>query len=153
MKKLIAAAAVLAVAATPAAFAKGKPEDPGSKGKGHSKPAKAKNVVLKGVVVSVDATSGAVTVTVNKATKHGRFLKGTDAAFTATKVNVADTNGDGAATTADLVAGDKVVIQAKLASDATAPYAARKIVDQTHPKVDDDDAAEAETETEAPPVS
>lgn len=141
MKKLIAAAAVLAVAATPAAFAKGKPEDPGSKGKSHTKPAKAKNVVFKGIVVSYDATSGAVTVTIGKATKHGRSLVGTDAAFTATKVNVADTNGDGALTTADLAAGDKVVIQAKLAQDAVAPYAARKIVDQTHPKADDAEAA------------
>lgn len=155
MKKLVAAAAVLAVAATPAAFAKGKPEDAGSKGKGHTKPAKAakpKNVVFKGVVVSYDATSGAVTVTINKATKHGRSLVGTDAAFTATKVNVADTNADGVTNTADLVAGDKVVIQVKMAPDAAAPYAARKIVDQTNPPAEDADEDEVAPVAPAPVV-
>jgi hypothetical protein len=140
----LTAVAVLALACAPAAFAKGKPEDPGSNGKGHSKPAKAKNVVLKGVVVSYDAGSGAVTVTVNKATKFGRSLVGTDAAFIAVKVNVADTNGDGALTTADLVAGDKVVVQARIAKDGVAPYAARRIVDQTHPKASHDDASQTE---------
>lgn len=149
--RIIAAAAALALAVTPAALAK---KDGESKGKGKDKSAlkgqngkghgKGKNVVLKGTVVSVDE-AGAVTVTVAKATKHGRSLVGTDAVFTATKVNVADVNLDGAFTTADLQTGDKVVVQLRLKSDSTAPYAARHIVDQTNPKPEDSEEAEAET--------
>jgi hypothetical protein len=129
LNRTLAAAAALAVAAAPAALAKGKPEDPGSKGKGKAKP---HNVVLKGVVVSSDATT--VTVTVRKATKWGKALVGTDAAFTATRVRVADVNGDGAMNTLDLAAGDTVVVQARIAKDDVAPYKARKVVDQTHPE-------------------
>jgi hypothetical protein len=135
----LAAAAALAVALAPVAFAKGKPEDPGSTGKAHAKP---KNVVFKGVVVSSDATT--VTVTVRKATKHGRALVGTDVAFTAAKVKVADTNGDGVRNTADIAAGDRVVVQARIAKDSVAPYAARKVVDQTRPKSSPGDEDEAE---------
>ena len=100
--RITVAAAALALAATPAALAKGKPEDPGSqggapttkpdKGKGKTKP---KNVVLKGTVVSADAAAGTVTVHVVKATKWGKSLVDTDAAFTVTKINAADSDGDG----------------------------------------------------------
>jgi hypothetical protein len=154
--RILAAAAALAVAAAPAALAKKGGDDVAkggpkadkvdkSKGKGKAKP---KNVVLKGVVVSSDATT--VTVAVAKATKHGKALVGTDALFTLSKIHVADTNGDGAIDGTDLVAGDKVVVQARIAKDAVAPYAARKVVDQTHPKPDDED--EQETGTEAAPA-
>ena len=151
--RITVAAAALALAATPGALAKGKPEDPGSqgtgkpdtgasqhpeKGKGNGK-AKPKNVVLKGTVVSSDATGGTVTVHVVKATKWGKSLVDTDAAFTVTKINAADSNGDGSVTVADLMAGDKVVVQARIAKDDAAPYKARKVVDQTHPKSSDDD--------------
>ena len=136
--RILAGAATLALALTPAALAK-KPEDPGSKGKG--KAPKAKSVSLKGVVVSSDATT--VTVTVKKANKAGRSMVGTDVQFTVTKINVADTNGDGAMNALDLVAGDRVHVQAKIAKDAVAPYEARKVVDQTNPAPD-------EVEAEAP---
>ena len=76
--------------------------------------------MLKGTVVSSDATAGTVTVHVVKATKWGKSLVDTDAAFTVTKINAGDSNGDGSVTVADLMAGDKVV-------------------DQTHPKSSDDD--------------
>ena len=141
--RILAGAATLALALTPVAFAK-KPEDPGSKGKGKEKAPKAKSVSLKGVVVSADATS--VIVTVAKANKAGRSLVGTDVQFTVTKVNVADTNGDGAMNALDFVAGDKVHVQAKLAKDAVAPYAARKVVNQTHPAPDEDEAEAPEQE-------
>lgn len=150
--RIIAAAATLALAATPVAFAKsgenhGKGTEKsalkGQNGKGH---AKGKNAVLKGTVVSVDLTTGVVTVDVTKATKHGKVLIGTNA-FTATKVNVADTNADGVMNTLDMVAGDKVVIQLRLKADSASPYAARKIVDQTNPKPE-----EAEEAEEAPVV-
>ena len=35
--------------------------------------------------------------------------------------------------------GDKVVVQARIAKTDTAPYSARRLVDQTHPPVADDD--------------
>jgi hypothetical protein len=148
LTKITSAAAVLALAVTPAALAKGKPEDPGSQGKGKSEQAhgkgkvKPKNVVLKGTVVSSDAAAGTVTVHVAKATKWGRSLVGTDAAFTVVKINAADNDGDGSVTVADLLAGDKVVVQARIAKDDVAPYKARKVVDQTHPKPSDDDEGE-----------
>jgi hypothetical protein len=148
--RIIAAAATLALAVTPAALAK--QADRGSappaahhgKAKGKAKP---RNVVLKGVVVSSDATT--VTVTVTKATRHGRSLVGTDAVFTVARVNVADTNADGAMNSLDLVAGDKVVVQARIGRDDVAPYRARKVVDQTHPRPSES----TETETAGAPAS
>lgn len=130
MKKLIAAAAVLAVAATPAAFAKGKPEDPGSKGKGHTKPAKtkkAKNVVAHGTIASIDGDQ--VTVTVTKANKHGRDMP--TLTITAVKFSVADVNSDGAANLADFAVGDEVVAHSK----------GGKLISKSHPEVDEDEAA------------
>jgi hypothetical protein len=141
--RIIAGAATLALALTPTALAN-KPEDPGSKDKGKDKAPKAKSVSLKGVVVSADATT--VTITVKKANRAGRWLVGDDARFTVTRVNVADTNGDGATNALDFVAGDKVHVQAKLAKDAVAPYAARKVVNQTHPAPDEDETEPAEQE-------
>jgi len=154
LNKLSIAAAALALAATPAALAKNggggndgthgnkpatNPSD--SKGKGKAKP---KNAVLKGVVVSSDATT--VTVTIKKATKYGRFLVGTDAQFTVAKVAAGDVNGDGVVNTLDLAAGDNVVVQARIAKTDTAPYNARRVVDQTHPK----DSSGDNQENEAP---
>src|SRR4051794_16200970 len=145
--KLTIAATALALAATPAALAKqggggndgthgGPPASNPSDSKGKRK-AKPKNVVLKGIVVSSDATT--VTVAVKKATKWGRFLVGTDAQFTVARVAAGDVNGDGAVDTLDLAAGDRVVVQARIAKTDTAPYKARRVVDQTHPKTSDDD--------------
>ena len=156
--RIIAAAATLALAATPVAFAKqsedhsGKGKEKsalkGQNGKGHGK---GKNAVLKGTVVSVDAATGVVTVNVTKATKHGKTLVGVNE-FTATKVNVADTNGDGVMNTADMAVDDKVVIQLRLKADSASPYAARKIVDQTNPKPEVDEVEETEEAPVAPVV-
>jgi len=143
-KKLTIAVVALSTAvAAPAVVAKpgggpgGPPADHPGKAKGKAKP---KNVVLKGLVVSSDATT--VTVTVKKATKWGRSLVGTDAQFTVAKVVAADVNGDGKTDTLDLTAGDKVVVQARIAKTDTAPFKARRVVDQTHPRVSDDDAGD-----------
>jgi hypothetical protein len=133
----IAAAALSLAAAAPAVATK--PDDPGSKGKAKGN-AKAKNVVLKGLVVSSDATT--VTVTVKKATKWGRALRDTDVQFTVAKVVAADTNADGKVDTLDLAAGDKVVVQARIGKTDVAPFAARRVVDQTHPKEADEDAGD-----------
>ena len=136
--RIVAAAATLALAATPVALAK--------QGEDHSGKGKEKSA-LKGTVVSSDADG--VVVMVTKANKHGRHLVGTEQTFTATKVNVADTNGDLAYTTDDIADGDKVVVQVRIAKDATAPYAARHIVDQTNPKPEDEEVEEAEEAEEA----
>lgn len=105
-----------------------------------AKPAKTSTYVFKGVW-HVDGT---VTVSGGNAkVRKGGFV-GETVAFdvTAAKLKVADTDGDGAVTAGDLAEGDKVVVQAKLPrGDAgEAPYAARKVVDQTHPAESDDDA-------------
>src|SRR5215213_11446904 len=88
-----------------AAFAKDKPVKPAH---GKSKPA---NYVFKGVWHA----DGTVTVSGGNArVRKGGFV-GQVVGFdlTAAKLNVADTNADAAATAADLVEGDKVVVKAR----------------------------------------
>jgi ABC-type uncharacterized transport system ATPase subunit len=127
-KHFAALAAVAALAAPTAATAKSDhAASHESHGKGH---AKAKNAVLKGAVVSVDAAAGSVVLHVDKANKWGRSLKGTDVTFTVAAVKrlgVRDTNGDGKRDLADVKAGDKAQAQAKVAKDAPQPFAARKL--------------------------
>jgi hypothetical protein len=54
--------------------------------------------------------------------------------LTSAELRVADTNGDGVITVADLLEGDKVVVKAKLPRDpGPQPFLARMVVDQTHP--------------------
>jgi hypothetical protein len=57
--------------------------------------------------------------------------------LSAAKLRAADTNADGAITAADLLEGDKVVVKARLprTDPGTGPFAARMLVDQTHPAV------------------
>lgn len=59
--------------------------------------------------------------------------------FSAARVIVADTDGDGKATAADLAAGDRVLVQARLPRRApgTGLHPARKVVDQTNPPVEE----------------
>ena len=140
-KPLAALAAVAALAAPTAAVAK-KPESAAGKGKGQ---AKAKNAVVKGSVVSVDAAAGSVVLHVDKGNKWGRSLKGTDVTFTVSsvkKLNVPDRNADGKRDLADVLAGDKAQAHAKFAKDAPQPFAAR------HFKVYVPDTDETETETD-----
>jgi hypothetical protein len=127
--RILAAAAVAALAVTPAALAKKGEDNPG---KGHGP--KAKNVVVKGVVKSVDGATLVVTVPAPKGKGQAKKPSG-DVTFTlgeTTKLTVADTDGDGAITSADLAVGDKVVVQARGAD-------VRHVVDQTHPPVADDE--------------
>jgi hypothetical protein len=88
------------------------------------------------------ADSGTVDVT--KGNKHVRNagLVGTSVSFdfSAAKISVGDTNGDGAADLADVAAGDKVVVKMKApkSDPGEQPFAARQLVDQTHPAADSD---------------
>lgn len=146
LHRIVAVAGAAALLVPAAVSAKGKPEDPGSKGKGKSKPA---TFVFKGTWNDADST---VAVTAGNAKVRKGDFRGTDVSFdfAAAKVKVADTNGDGVANADDFVDGDKLVIQAKLPrnSSGPGPYAARKAVDQTHPVVEED---EAEVEPEVTP--
>lgn len=109
----------------------GKPEGVGQ-GNGVG-PAKGVAYVFKGTY------AGASVVSVKKGNAHVRKagLVDTDVTFdlSATKLRVDDTNGDSAVTIDDIAVGDKVVVKAKLpkGDPGVAPYAARHLVDQTHP--------------------
>jgi hypothetical protein len=83
---------------------------------------------------------GTVTVSGGNARVRKGGLIGETLTFTleTAKLRVADTNGDGAVDVTDIVAGDKVVVQARLprTEPGEGPFAARKLVDQTHPQVE-----------------
>jgi len=114
--------------------------------------AKAKNAQFKGTVVSVDAATGTVTVTVLKASKHGRAFKGQDVAFTTAgvkKIKVADTNADGKRDLLDVKPGDRAHVGARIAKDAAAPLAARKFHAKA-PGAEEQEDAPAPAPTPAP---
>ena len=119
------------------------------KAKGKSKP---QTYVFKGTAVSA-GTADSLVVKVSGGNSRGKKLKGSDVTFSlaGAKLNVADTNGDGKMDGADVKAGDKLVVQAKLAKDAAQPFAARKVVDQTNPKPEEQ-AAPAPSPAPAPPA-
>ena len=133
------AAAALGAAALlipSAALAKDKPAKSGK-----SKPA---TYVFKGVW----HTGGTVTVGHGNArVRKGGFV-GQVVGFdlTAAKLSAADTNADGAVDATDLVEGDKVVVKARLprTEPGSGPFAATRLVDQTHPAVEEADDAEVE---------
>jgi len=132
----------VAAAVIPAAVSDAKtPESPEAK----THKTHAVTYVFKG-------TFSAGMVTVTKGNKHVKRagLVGTEVAFdfSETRVKVADTNGDGTRELADVSDGDKVVVKARLPRKApgSGPFAARKLVDQTHvanARDDDEDADEA----------
>jgi hypothetical protein len=146
--KPLAVLAAIAALGVPATAAADKPADAGTKGsakqelkvKGHAdkgktektkKAKKAKNAVFKGTVVSADATT--VTVHVDKTSRWGRAFKGQDVTFTVAGLKKPVT----------AVAGDLVLVQARVAKDAVAPLAAHKLKKLT-PKAGEDDEGEDE---------
>ena len=152
-KTALAVAAVTAIA-FPAAALADKGGVPNEHSAGHGNPHATETVSThgngvgpaKGVSYVFKGTyAGAGVVTVAKGNAHVRKadLVGTDVAFdlSATKLSVADTNGDEAVTADDIVAGDKVVVKAKLpkGDPGAAPYAARHLVDQTNPAEEDEE--------------
>ena len=127
-KLALVLASVAAVAAPTAAVAK--------PGNGHG-PAKGVSYVFKGTY----AGDGVVSVEKGNARVRKNDFVGTDVTFdlSATKLTVADTNGDTVVTVDDVVVGDKVVVKAKLpkGDPGDGPYAARHLVDQTNPPVEE----------------
>ena len=138
--------AVLALAAAPAALA-ARPDDPGSQGHGHGQGGAHGKGATKGVTYVFKGTySGAGSVDVDHGNAHARKagLVGGSVSFdlSAAKLVVADTVPDGVLTADDVVAGDRVVVKARLPrkDPADQPYAARQLVDQTHTPVSDTDS-------------
>jgi hypothetical protein len=78
------------------------------------------------------------TVNVVEGNRHARRagLVGQTVAFdlSGARIRVADVNSDGLRTAADLQDGDTVVVKARLPrrTPGSAPFAARKVVDQSH---------------------
>jgi hypothetical protein len=146
IKRGLAVGAIGALAAVPTAVAQppegvgkppegvGKPADPGSQGKGH---AKGKSNGVTYVFKGTYAGAGAVDVVKGNAHVTRANLDGTTVTFDLTnaKFSVADTNADTVVDVNDVVAGDKVVVKSKLPrkDPGAQPFAARQLVDQTHP--------------------
>jgi hypothetical protein len=124
----------------------GKPVSAGEKKAEHKAAKKAHKVtyVFKGTFNLADSS-----VTVTKGNKHVRRagFVGEKVVFdlTAARIVVADTNADGKRDAADVKDGDKVLVQARLPrrEPGAAPFAARKLVDQSHKK----DKGEAKPES------
>jgi hypothetical protein len=135
-----------------------------------NKAVKAKTFVFKG------AYKGAGVVTVakgNSRVRKGGYV-GQDVTFdmSSAKLVVADTDGVPGVTVDDLQVGDELLVQARLprgtkapvvtdetadaatdteeAEEAPSAIKARKVVDKTHPPVEDDDADEDKDDDEAP---
>jgi hypothetical protein len=134
--RLKAAGATAAIALMTASLAGAKPhEDNPGHGHGHGNGHGPKGVayVFKGTYV--DAT----TVDVAKGNKHvrsaGLVVPAVQFDFSGAKVSVGDVNGDGTADLADVAAGDRVVVKLKApkGDPGAQPFAARRLVDQTHP--------------------
>ena len=142
IQRALALGAIGALAAVPAALAqppegKGKPESPGSQGKGNGK-TKSVMYVFKGTY------AGAGSVEVKKGNAHVKRaeLKGTTVNFDLTNAtfSVADTTGDGVSDARDVVVGDKVVVKSRLPrkDPGSQPFKAKQLVDQTQPAADAD---------------
>ena len=146
-RQLIAAAGALALAVPGAALAKpgnghghGQGDGQGNAPPRNTAPVQgqgqgqhAVSYVFKGTWSAAD---GSVEVTSGNAhVRKGGFVgQAVEFDLTGAKLVVADTNGDGSRTAADLKDGDRVLVVARLPrkSPGSAPYKARLLVDQSH---------------------
>jgi len=115
---------------------KGKDDPKGHKGKGDAH----KAWVFRGTY-NADGTVR-VTSGNSRVRRANPALVGTDVAFdySAARFSVADTNNDSAENKDDLQPGDRVVVKARRNADGT--FKARKVVDRTHPKQDENEQPE-----------
>lgn len=136
IRRAAAIGAVLALGAAPGALAV-KPADPGSQGQGHGKAKNGGKGTVSYVFKGAYQLDGQVAV--DKGNAHARKAGLVDAIvsfdLSQAKVVVGDVNGDGSKDVNDLSAGDRVVVKARLPrkDPGDQPYAARQVVDQTHP--------------------
>ena len=152
-KRIVVAALAAAALAVPAAAG----AQPGTgNGKGHEKkqrvgengkkPRKV-TFVFKGTFTApgtIDVVAG------NAHARRGGFVgEAVTFDFDGAKAVVADTNGDQTLDVTDVTDGDRVLVQARIArgtefdADAEA-LVARKLVDKTHPPLEDDAGSEIE---------
>jgi hypothetical protein len=145
-QRIITAVVAAAALAVPTA-AVAKPDH----GKHHEKHAAKSHGKTKKVmfVFKGTFTAGAVDVTSGNAhVRKGGFVgQSVTFDFADAKIRAADTNGDQQVDVTDVKDGDKVLVQARVArrttfADVTDAIPARKLVDKTNPRVDDDDPAE-----------
>ena len=170
LKRSIAALSVAALVACPAAATaksgnggsskapdKGAKTDDakGGKAKKPKKP-KVKTYEFKGVVSAV--ADGQVLVAVQGGNSRAKAFKGQTLTFdlSKAKVKVADVNNDGKRDLADVAAGDRVNVQAKVAGtlEGDKPVAARHFVDKgpaPAPSDDGDDDGDDADDTPKPP--
>ena len=110
--------------------------------KSHSKKTKKVMFIFKGTFTGgvVDVTSG------NAHVRKGGFVgQSVTFDFADAKIRAADTNGDNQVDLTDVKDGDEVLVQARVArrtsfADVTDAIPARKLIDSTNPRVDDDSA-------------
>jgi hypothetical protein len=141
---LIAIVALAALAIPTAAVAK--PDHGKHQGKhaekSHGKKTKKVMFVFKGTYSGgvVDVAAG------NAHVRKGGFVgQSVTFDFTDAKVRAADPNGDQQVDVTDVKDGDKVLVQARVAkrtqyADVAGAIPARKLVDKTNPRVEDDAA-------------
>ena len=146
----------VAAIVTPAAVSEGKEREAHRHGapvsvvekKAKRKAEKQKQHGAKKVTYVFKGTYSADGVKVLKGNKHVRRagFVGQTVQFDLSnaRIVVADNNADGKRDASDLQDGDKVVVQARLprTEPGAGPFAARKLVDQSRPK-DDDETPEA----------
>lgn len=136
-RNLIAALGVVALAVPSAALA-GQGENHGHAGESHGN-ANGHSVTNEAAYVFRGTYEGNSTVAVAQGNARVRKdgLVGQTVTFdlTATRITVADTNGDGATDLSDVQVGDKVLVKAMLpkSDPGSQPFAAKHLVDQTHP--------------------
>lgn len=138
VKRTAATALALAALAVPAAAVANQDESHGQ-GEGNGK-GQAKGVawVFKGTY----AGEGSLTVQKGNWRVRKAGFVGDDVSFdfTNAKIRVADTNGNQVVDLNDVAVGDKLLVKARLPckDPGTQPFAAQRLVDQTHPPVDKD---------------
>ena len=126
------------------------------RGRGRGR-AKGKMTVFKGSVVSVDAATSTVVVRVRHRNRWARVFRGEELTFSleTARVQVADTDGDGAQGVADVAVDDRVLVKARIArgaADQGTPIAALRLIDLTSPAEEDEDEAGADELVAPAPV-
>ena len=135
-RSLIVAVGIAALAAPSAAAAA-----PGGNGKGKQKA--KKNPTVQYVFKGAYAGDGAVDVSHGNSHVRKGNLDDQTVRFdlTSAKLVVGDTNADAVVDLNDVVVGDAVVVKARLPKrdPGDQPFAARQLVDQTHPAPEEED--------------
>ena len=111
--KIFAVVAAMALVVPVGALAKGRPEDPGSKGKGHGK---TKLVTANVFGEVTENTGSSMTVLVGKASGQAKACKGKSLVFdvSSAKVHTADNDADTDMDIADVLVGHKVKVRGKV---------------------------------------